>query len=324
MADTSKSPQGTALPGNTVPPPADRAAGGAAVLPPHPFAGMTRSPHPHYARKVAAVVVVLVCAFWLQGLARNKNLAWGTVGDYFFDHSILEGLERTVIITVASIAIAVVLGAVLANMRLSANSVLRGAAGVYVWFFRSMPLLVLLILVYNFSLIYPALGLGVPFGPQFFDVDTKNLVQPVTAAIVAFGLQQAAYTSEVLRAAILAVPNGQREAATALGMSNIRTLRRIVFPQALRTAVPPIANESINLLKSTSLVAFISVPDLLYSVQQIYNSNFQVIPLLIVASLWYMIIVSVMSVGQTLLERTLRNTRGRSANRPKAIEVDQP
>lgn len=142
---------------------------------------MHRSPHPHYVRKVAAVVVVLVCAFWLQGLARNKNLAWGTVGDYFFDHSIMEGLERTVIITVVSIAIAVVLGAVLANMRLSANSVLRGAAGAYVWFFRSMPLLVLLILVYNFSLIYPALGLGVPFGPQFFDVDTKNLVQPVTA-----------------------------------------------------------------------------------------------------------------------------------------------
>jgi polar amino acid transport system permease protein len=145
----------------------------------------------------------------------------------------------------------------------------------------------------------------------------------MVAAIAAFGLQQAAYTSEVLRASILSVPAGQREAAVALGMTNVRTLRRVVFPQAMRVAIPPIANETINLLKSTSLVAFISVPDLLYSVQQIYSSTFQVVPLLLVASIWYMVIVSLLSVGQFFLERWMRNAPGRAAKPVRPVPVEE-
>jgi polar amino acid transport system permease protein len=186
-----------------------------------------------------------------------------------------------------------------------------------------VPLLVLLILCYNLSLIYPHLGLGLPFGTQFFTVKTQTLVDPMVAAIAAFGLQQAAYTSEVLRASILSVPAGQREAAVALGMTNVRTLRRVVFPQAMRVAIPPIANETINLLKSTSLVAFISVPDLLYSVQQIYSSTFQVVPLLLVASIWYMVIVSLLSVGQFFLERWMRNAPGRAAKPVRPVPVEE-
>jgi polar amino acid transport system permease protein len=282
-----------------------------AAAPADPLA-LTRARHPHYLRKVAAVVVVLIVAFWIQGLVRNKGLGWPTVGHYFFNSAVLEGLKRTIIITVIAIVIAILLGALLANMRLSKNPVLRGTSWLYVWFFRSIPLLVLLIIAYNFSLLYPRLGPGVPFGHEFFSVSTQKTVNPLNAAILVFGLQQAAYTSEVIRASIQSVPAGQREAATALGMTNTRTLVRIVFPQALRVAVPPISNETINLLKSTSLVAFISVPDLLYSVQQIYASNFEVMPLLVVASLWYMIIVSILTVAQYFVERRLRNAPGTS------------
>jgi polar amino acid transport system permease protein len=284
---------------------------------------LTRVRNPHYMRKVAAVVVVLILAFWIQGLARNKALEWSTVGHYLFNTSVLQGLQRTIIITVISIVIAVVLGAVLANMRLSKNPVLRGTSWLYIWFFRSIPLLVLLIIAYNFSLLYPRLGLGVPFGGELFSINVQQSVSPLTASIVAFGLQQAAYTSEVVRASILSVPAGQREAATALGMTKTRTLLRIVFPQALRVAVPPVANESINLLKSTSLVAFISVPDLLYSVQQIYSSTFQVMPLLVVASLWYMLIVSLMTALQYFIEARLRNGPAQSGRRRPERALDR-
>jgi polar amino acid transport system permease protein len=271
---------------------------------------------------VLAVIVVLVIAFVVQGLARNQALDWATVRQYLFDSTVRQGLERTLIITVLAIVIAIVLGAVLANMRLSRNPVLSGTARLYVWFFRSIPLLVLLILVYNMSLIYPQLGLGIPFGHQYVTVATQTLVDPMFAAVAAFGLQQAAYTSEVLRASILSVPPGQREAAVALGMTDLRTMLRVVLPQAMRVAVPPIANETINLLKATSLVAFISVPDLLYSVQQIYSANFRVIPLLIVATLWYMVIVSVLTVGQYFLERWLRNSPTRATRPVLTEEVD--
>ena len=284
--------------------------------------GLTRLRHPHYLRKVAAGVVVLVLAFWIQGLARNKALDWTTVGQYLFSSAVLQGLQRTLIITVISIAIAIVLGAMLANMRLSKNPVLRGTSWLYIWFFRSIPLLVLLIIAYNFSLLYPRLGLGVPFGGELFSVNVQQAFSPLSAAIVAFGLQQAAYTSEVIRASIQSVPAGQREAATALGMTKTRTLLRIVFPQALRVAVPPIANETINLLKSTSLVAFISVPDLLYSVQQVYASTFQVMPLLVVASLWYMLIVSILTILQYFIEARLRKLPGQSARQRPELAPD--
>ncbi|OJX78073.1 MULTISPECIES: amino acid ABC transporter permease [unclassified Leifsonia] len=286
---------------------------GSAALAPH-------IPNRHIMRWVVAALLVLLLLGWLQGLAFNQALDWPTIGQYFLNYDVLAGLGRTLLITAVSIVVAVVLGALLATMRLSDNPVLRGLAWLYVWFFRSIPLLVLLVLTFNLSLLWPTIDIGIPYGPVFVSVNTQELINPMVAAIVTFSLQQAAYTSEVLRASIQSVPAGQREAAVALGMTRTRTMMKIVFPQAFRVALPPIANDTINLLKSTSLVAFIAVPDLMYSVQQIYSSNFRIVPLLIVATLWYMIVVSILSVGQYFIERALRSSPSRVGRR--TIEAD--
>ncbi len=270
----------------------------------------------HLTRTVAATLALLLLAFVLQGLARNKNFEWSVFRHYFAASMVIDGIKRTISLTVLSMLLAIVVAIVLANMRLSSNVVLRAVAGVYVWFFRSIPLLVLLILGFNFSILYPKLGLGVPFGRQFFSVSMTHLLTAYWTAVLAFGLQQAAYTSETIRASILAIPAGQREAARALGMTPLRAFFRIIFPQAMKIAIPPIGNDTINLLKGTSLVAFIAVPDLLYSVQTIYNRTYQVVPLLMVACIWYMIFVSILSVFQHFLEKKLhrgRQTLGRPA-----------
>lgn len=274
----------------------------------------------HTGTKIAGVLVAVVLLYLVQGLARNKGLQWSVVGSYLFSGPVLDGVLRTLLITGASILIAVVLGMVLANMRLSNNRVMRTVAVIYVWFFRSIPLLVLLILAYNFSLLYSSLSIGVPFGPTFVRFETAHLITGLSAAILTFGLQQAAFTSEVIRAAIMSVPKGQVEAAESLGMTASEAMWRVVLPQAARIAIPPIANETINLCKSTALVAFISVPDLLYSVQEIYARTFQVVPLLVVATVWYTAIVSLMSLGQWWLERAMR--RNRSA-RPITLRAEE-
>ncbi len=260
----------------------------------------------HVGSNIAGLVAVAILLFVVQGLARNSALQWSVVGQYLFSATVMQGLMRTLTITAVAIAIAVVLGTLLANMRLSKNRVLRAVNAVYVWFFRSIPLLVLLILAYNFSLLYSNLSIGIPFGPSFVTFMTRDFTTAMTAAFLTFGLQQAAYTSEVIRAAIMSVPKGQTEAAEALGMTQWRIMKRVVLPQAARMAIPPIANETINLCKSTSLVAFISVPDLLYSVQEIYSRTFQVVPLLVVATIWYTVIVSVLTLIQWWLEKVMQ------------------
>jgi polar amino acid transport system permease protein len=288
---------------------------------PSEVAGIERRMHRHVGVKVLAVVAAFAFLFVLQGVARNKALQWNVVGSYLFSRAVLTGLARTLLITVLAIVIAVVLGVILANMRLSSNRVLQSINAIYVWFFRSIPLLVLLIIAYNFSLLYSRLSVGLPFGPSFVSFSTKDVASGLTSAVIAFGLQQAAYTSEVIRSAIMSVPSGQVEAAYALAMTRFRTMRMIVLPQAARIAVPPIANETINLCKSTSLVAFISVPDLLYSVQEVYARTFQVLPLLIVATLWYIVIVSLMSIAQWRLEKRFGDSRRR---RVRVVPADLP
>ncbi len=263
----------------------------------------------HVGSKLLGVLAAALLAFVVQGLARNSALQWSVVGTYLFSEPILTGVLRTLMITAVAIVIAIVLGLLLANMRLSANRVLQAVNGIYVWFFRSIPLLVLLVLAYNFSLLYSHLSLGVPFGPAFVTFVTTHLITALTAAMLTFGLQQAAYTSEVVRAAIISVPRGQVEAAESLGMTYWGAMRRVVLPQATRIALPPIANETINLCKSTSLVAFISVPDLLYSAEEIYSRTFDVVPLLLVATIWYTAIVSLMTLGQWWLERMMTPDR---------------
>lgn len=270
------------------------------------------SPHhnpSHKLRNTLAVLAIVVLLAFLVDFVSRPALGWPIVWEYLFAPSVLAGIRNTLLLTVLSMGLALVISVVLANMRLSPNPVLRSIAGVYVWFFRSIPLLVLLILWFNIAIIYPRVTLGIPFGPEWWSVDTTSIVNGFWAAVLAFGLQQAAYTSEIIRASMLAIPTGQREAAAALGMTRSRMFFRIVFPQAMRIAVPPISNDTINLLKATSLAAFIAVPDLLYTVQTIYNRTYQIVPLLLVATIWYAVFVSILSYGQYRLERALGRDR---------------
>ncbi|WP_338889161.1 amino acid ABC transporter permease [Rhodococcus sovatensis] len=273
----------------------------------------------HVGRIVGAAIAAIIVALLAQSFFTNEAVNWPMVRQYFFSESILDGLEMTLLLTAVSMAIALILATLIANMRLSENPVLRAVSSAYVWLFRGIPLLVLLILMFNFALLYPTISLSLPGVGTLWSASSQDLISPFWAAIIAFSVHQSSYTSEVIRSSILAVSTGQVEAAEALGMSKLRTFRRIVLPQALRIAVPPIANDTINLLKGTALVAFISVADLLYSVQQIYTRNFQVVPLLIVATIWYVLIVSVMSVGQTALERRLG--RSSKAKRSPAAKL---
>ncbi len=241
-----------------------------------------------------------------SSVATNPRFEWGTVGEYLFDASVLAGVVLTLELTVIAMAIGIVLGIVLALMRLSGNPVLAGTSAAYVWLFRGTPVLVQLIFFYNLASLYPRVSLGLPFGPSLVSADANDLVSPWTAAILALGLNQAAYMAEIVRGGLLSVDPGQREAAAALGMGERLILQRIVLPQALRVIIPPTGNETITMLKMTSLVSVISLADLLYSVQIVYTRTFETIPLLIVASIWYLAIVSLLSIGQSMLERRFR------------------
>jgi polar amino acid transport system permease protein len=257
----------------------------------------------HPGRWVAAAVIAVLVAMFGKSLVTNPAFQWPVVGQYLFSAPVLRGLANTLILTALAMLIGIVGGVILAVMRLSPNPVVSGAAAVYIWVFRGTPLIVQLV-VWNFlGLFYPRLGLGIPFGPVFFSVDTNVLISVFAAALLGLGLNEAAYMAEIVRGGLSAVDSGQTEAAGALGMSRGQTLRRIVLPQAMRVIVPPTGNEVISMLKTTSLVVVIGYFELFVSVQQIYARTFQTVPLLIVAVLWYLLLTSILSVGQYFLER---------------------
>jgi polar amino acid transport system permease protein len=229
------------------------------------------------------------------------------VGQYMLNDQILIGLLRTLELTVAAMLIGLVLGTVLAVMRLSRNPLLATMSWLYIWGFRSVPVLVQLIFWYNFGALYAHIELAIPFGPVLFSESTNTVITPLTAALAGLGLAQAAYTAEVIRAGILSVSPGQTRAAKALGMRPATIFIRIIFPQAMRVVIPPIGNEVISMVKNTSLVSVIALAELLYSAQLIYARTYETIPLLIVASLWYLIVVSILSIGQHYLEHHYRH-----------------
>lgn len=251
----------------------------------------------------ASVLVVLAAVGVAWSVATNPAFQWPVVAQYFFDGQILAGLRRTLELTAAAMALGLILGTALAVMRLADNALLSTLAWLYIWFFRSVPVLVQLIFWYNFGALYARVTLAVPWGPVLFSAATNDVITPLTAALAGLGLAQAAYTAEVIRAGILSVPRGQARAAKALGMGPATIFIRIVFPQAMRVIIPPVGNEVISMVKGTSLVSVIAMADLLYTAQLIYARTYETIPLLIVASLWYLAIVSVLSVGQHALER---------------------
>jgi polar amino acid transport system permease protein len=256
----------------------------------------------HPGRWVAAAIVLLVATLVGHSVATNPRFQWSIVGHYFFSSRVLHGLAVTLELTAISMAIGIGLGTLLAVMRLSSNPLVSGASWLYIWLFRGTPVLVQILLWYNVSALYPRFSLGVPFGPQFAHFDAGSLITPFVAGMLALGLNEGAYMAEIVRAGIISVEAGQAEAAQSLGMTRLQTMRRIVLPQAMRVIIPPTGNETISMLKTTSLVSVIATTDLLYSVQLIYAVNYRTIPLLLVASIWYLIVTTVLSFGQLYLE----------------------
>ncbi len=254
-------------------------------------------------RWASYLVMGVLALFAIRSVTTNPNFGWPVVAEYFTSPRVLAGLGNTLQLTVAAMAVGLVLGVVLAVMRLSTNPALSGPAGLYIWFFRGTPVFVQLLFWGFISALYPHVGLAIPGGPTVLALDTNSLITPLVAAILGLGLNEAAYMAEIIRAGIVSVGKGQTEAAHALGMSNLRTLRRVILPQAMRVIVPPTANNVISMLKTTSLVSVLSFPELLYATQLIYADNFQTIPLLITASIWYLIVTTIMTIGQYYIER---------------------
>ena len=269
----------------------------------------------HPGRWVAAAIVLYLLIAVANSMAENPRFEWGIVRQYFTSSRILNGLVVTLELTVVSMAIGILLGAVLAVMRLSPNPLVSSASWFYIWIFRGTPVLVQIFFWFNIASVYPLIAIGLPFGgPQIAHINATTAITPFVAGVLALGLNEAAYYAEIVRAGIISVEEGQTEAAQSLGMTRLLTMRRIVLPQAMRVIIPPTGNETISMLKTSSLVSAIAVTDLLYAAQQIYAVNYRTIQLLIVASLWYLIVTTILSIGQFYLERHFG--RGATRNLP--------
>jgi len=261
---------------------------------------------------VAAAIVLYLAAAIAHSMATNSHWGWSVVGQYFFSRRILDGLVLTLELTAVAMAIGIVLGVVLAVMRLSPNPLVAGSSWLYIWVFRGTPVFVQLLLWANIAFLFPHISIGLPFGPQFASGDANSIITPFAAAILGLGLNEGAYMAEIVRAGIISVSEGQTEAAMALGMTRLQTMRRVVLPQAMRVIVPPTGNETISMLKTSSLASVIPVTELLYASQLIYAQNYQTVPLLITASIWYLIVTSVLSFGQYYVERYFARGASRS------------
>lgn len=262
--------------------------------------GISIVPRRRPGRWIGSIVVVAIVGGVLYSFFTNPNYEWPTVAGYLFDPRILRGLGTTLALTAISMVIATVLGLLLAVMRLSPSPLLNGTAGVYIWFFRGTPILVQLILWYNLAILVPEIGI-----PGVWSADTNDVITPWVAALLGLALNEAAYLAEIIRSGIISVDKGQTEAAKALGMSKFTAFRRIVLPQAARVVVPPTFNEMVGLLKYSSIVSVIALPELLYSGQLIYARTYETIPVLIVVSIWYLVVVTVLTYVEHILEARL-------------------
>ncbi|TDD09435.1 amino acid ABC transporter permease [Nonomuraea deserti] len=257
----------------------------------------------HWGRWVGAAAALAVAGWLVYLVVINPRLDWTKVAEYLFNDRILAGVWVTIEISVVATALGLVLGVLIAIMRLSYNPVLSGLAWGYIWFFRGTPVLVQLIFWYNLAYLFPELVLKIPFTMIGVKWDTNEVMTGFTSAMLGLGLNLAAYFAETVRAGIQAVDRGQTEAAYALGMTPAKRMRVIVLPQALRIIIPPTGNEFISMLKTTSLVYVVAGHDLMTNASQIYKANNLIMELLIVASLWYMLMTAVATFLQGRLER---------------------
>ncbi|MFI7635403.1 amino acid ABC transporter permease [Nonomuraea sp. NPDC049400] len=271
--------------------------------PPAPRERIQAVPLRHPGRWVSSALLGFLVIFLLQGWVANPRMEWKVVGEYLFSPAVLSGLGTTLLLTLLAMVVGVAGGVVLAVLRMSPNPLLSALSAFYIWIFRGVPLLVQLLFWYFLSAVVPKIGLGVPWGPTFFEFDTNLIITQLTAAVLGLGLHEAAYMAEIVRAGITSVDHGQTEAAHALGLTRFQTLRKIILPQAMRVIIPPTGNQAVSMLKTTSLVFAIAVPELLTSIQGIYSRNFQQVPLLTVACFWYLVATTVLNAGQHYIER---------------------
>lgn len=253
-------------------------------------------PRRHFGRIIGAAVVCIALAAIVRAFAVGQ-IEWDYVAEFLTVPAILTGLVNTIVMAIMAMVLGITLGVIFAVMRLSANPVLSNTAIGYIWFFRAVPALLQLLLWFNLALVFPTLGI-----PGLFSFKTVDVMTPFVAALLGLGIQQGAFTAEVVRAGLLSVDNGQYEAAQTLGMTRLQLLRRIIMPQAMRVIVPPIGNEFIGMVKLTSLASVIQFAEILHSAQNIYYANSRVIELLIVAAIWYLVVVTVLSLIQGRIE----------------------
>lgn len=273
--------------------------------PPTSPAAIDAVPLRHPWRLVAAAVITILVGLFLYGMATNPAYRWNIFAKYLFNDRILLGVSNTLQLTIYSMVLAIVLGVVLAVMRLSPNPIFRSVSWVFLWIFRGTPIYVQLSFWGLIPTIYANIQLGVPFGPSFFHLNLQALSIPFILAMLGLALNEAAYMAEIIRAGISSVPEGQSEASTALGMSWGMSMRRTVIPQAMRVIIPPTGNEVISMLKTTSLVTAVPYAFDLYSIatREIAARTFEPVPLALVAVAWYLLMTSILMVGQYYLER---------------------
>ncbi|WP_289098607.1 amino acid ABC transporter permease [uncultured Bifidobacterium sp.] len=254
---------------------------------------------------VAAVIVAILAAMLVKGLVTNPRFEWNIVWKYLFNERVLEGVGYTLLLTVISMVVAIILAVILAIMRKSVNPVLRGVSWFYIWFFRGTPVYTQLVFWGLFAVLIPRLSIGIPLTSiEFWSVDSQTVITAFNAAWIGLALNEAAYLAEIVRAGLEAVDPGQAEAAQALGMKRSMIMRRVILPQAMRIIIPPTGNETIGMLKTTSLV--LAVPftlELQYATNAIANRIYKPIPLLLVASIWYLLITSILMIIQSMLEK---------------------
>jgi polar amino acid transport system permease protein len=261
------------------------------------ISGMAVARQTHWRRWLGAAAILVVLAAIGRAFASGQ-IEWAYVGRFLTVKVILEGIVNTMVMAVLAMALGIVLGVVVAIMRLSPNPVLKSVAAGYTWLFRGTPLILQLLLWFNLALVFPTIGI-----PGLWSVRAVDVMTPFLSALLGLGINQGAYTSEVMRAGMLSVDAGQYEAAQAIGMGRLHALRRIILPQAMRVVIPPLGNEFIGMVKATSLASVIQYPEVLHNAENIYYANSRVIELLIVAGFWYLLVVSILTPLQMLLER---------------------
>ena len=270
----------------------------------------------HPIRNIFAVIIVLFAAAFVYDAALRPAFNWPQVAKYVFDRRISEAAFNTVQLTVYSMVIAVLLGILLAVMRLSPNPVFKSLSWFYLWVFRGTPVYVQLTFWGLLSVIYPVIDLGLPFLSPFITLPTGDVLNVFQLAVIGLALNEAAYIAEIVRAGILSVDHGQEEAATALGMSWFQLMARVIIPQSMRVIIPPVGNEVISMLKTTSLVTAVPYSfDLFTRSRDISAEAFTPIPLFLVASIWYLAFTSILMIGQYFLEK--RFARGIGAAQPE-------